>query len=88
MGAGRRRGGVRAWRLRLRRAVHGDPSDRPAEHGDPSGGSGVGFGAPGAETAGRGTGAVTGGGTSGQDSLDQVLRRAAAARTERPDEVG
>jgi hypothetical protein len=88
MGAGGRRGGVRAWRLRLRRAVHRDPSDRPAEHVDPPGDASVSWGAPGTETAGRGTGAVTGGATSGQDSLDQVLRRAAAARTERPDDVG
>ncbi|MGO8823969.1 MAG: hypothetical protein ACLQU9_01860 [Acidimicrobiales bacterium] len=55
---------------------------------DPPGDASVSWGAPGTETAGRGTGAVTGGATSGQDSLDQVLRRAAAARTERPDDVG
>src|SRR5271157_4304819 len=81
MGAGRGRGGIRSWRLRLRRtSLHHSPSDGSGDQGEPAGG-GSGGGDPSPRTGGTG-------GTTGQASLDQVLRQAAAARVERPDEGG
>ena len=88
-GAGGGGAGSGRWRLRLRRAVHRDPSDRPAEHGTP--GDAASAGSAGDGDSRRGTGAVTEGATSGQASLDQVLRtgrrgadRAARRRGLRP----
>ncbi len=86
MGARRGRGGIGGWRLRLRRTVHHSTSQQPGEH---DGDAGAGGDSPQAESAiGCTLGAVTAAGSSGQASLDHVLRQAAAARAEQPDATG
>ncbi len=84
MGPGRGRSGIRRWRLHLRRTVHESPSDPSRERGDRAAGDGA--GSPIAGGGGNGSGSGAGG--TGQASLDQVLRRAAAVRAERHDEEG
>lgn len=84
MGARRGRGGIRGW---LRGAAPPDSSTQPAAHDEWAADEGVGGDGPRTVAAG-GTGAMTVDETTGQASLDHVLRRAAAARDVQPDELG